>query len=102
VNQFDLLSALGRGSLIGAFVAMAAGLALVRLRPRIPAGHRAWIWWLVAAHFIVALVPTFRWVLPVTVPGSAFHSVATPMRAAGESASTMTARIVEAPNAGDT
>jgi bla regulator protein blaR1 len=99
MSPFDLLGNLGRASVVGACAAVVAGLALAWLQPRIPATLRAWVWWLVAAQFVVAIVPTVRWVIPVVRSESEFQSFTPPARIASDQASAFATRIVEGPAA---
>jgi len=53
----DVVAALGRASVLGALAALVAGAVLAASRGRIPAALRVWVWWLVAAQFVVGLAP---------------------------------------------
>ena len=88
-----LAPALLRASVAGSLAALGAWFVTTAFRTRISASHRAWIWWLVAAHFLVALVPTQRIELPSTATPRSIPVVATPIRIATEQTEVLTARV---------
>src|SRR5690349_22741513 len=95
MSPFEIGFALLRASVAGG-VATAVAWALTAVwRHRIPPSLRAWIWWLVAAHFMIALIPAQRIVLPQTVHTQALAILAAPSRAAAEQAEALTARVTD-------
>ena len=102
MNPTYLLDALLRASVAGGIAAFVAWLLIVATRDRIPASLRAWIWWLVAAHFLVAMIPTQRIVVPASAPAPAITSVVAPTRVAAERTEVITTQITDqlAPSAG--
>ena len=90
MNPTYVLDALVRASIAGGIAAFVAWLLIVATRNRIPASLRAWIWWLVAAHFLVATIPTLKIVVAASTPAPAITSVAAPTRIAAEQASEQT------------
>ena len=62
-----MLPLLLRASIDGA-IAVAVAWLLCRTIPRLTAATRAWLWWLAAAKFVVALVWTAPILLPVLPP----------------------------------
>jgi bla regulator protein blaR1 len=95
MSLFDIGPALLRASVAGGLAALGAWLVTTAFRTRLSASHRAWIWWLVAAHFLVALIPTQRIVLPSTATARSIPVVATPIRIATEQTEVLTARVTE-------
>jgi beta-lactamase regulating signal transducer with metallopeptidase domain len=95
MNPLEITAALLRASVAGGVAAIVAWLVTTACRNRIPASLRAWIWWLVAAHFLIALVPTHRVVLPSPTPTPGIASVAAPTRIAAEQTEVLTSRMTE-------
>jgi beta-lactamase regulating signal transducer with metallopeptidase domain/prefoldin subunit 5 len=93
MSLLDLAGAIGRASIVGGLAAIVAGMCAAAWRRRIPASLRAWIWWLVAAHFVVALVPTLDLTLPSFAPGPPV--VLAPVRVAAERTGVLTTRVAE-------
>jgi beta-lactamase regulating signal transducer with metallopeptidase domain len=93
MNLLDLAAALGRASIVGGLAAIVAGVCVAAWRRRIPASLRTWIWWLVAAHFMVALVPTLDLTLPSSTPEPPV--VLAPVRMAAEQTGVLTAQVTE-------
>ena len=93
MNPTDILQALVRASIAGGVAAMVAWLLIVATRNRIPASLRAWIWWLVAAHFVTAIIPTQQVVVPSSATTPRIPSVAAPTRLAAEQTSVVATQI---------
>lgn len=95
MSAADVLAILWRASWIGALAAALTGLVTLLLRRRVPPSLRAWLWWLAAAQFVVALAP--RWAVTLGAPAPAMPAalawVAAPAREAGALAATVTAPI---------
>lgn len=83
MSPLSILEPLARASLWGGLVALVAGLALAALRHRLSASQRAWLWWIVAAHFLVALLPPVRLALDRPAPLAAVERAVAPVRALG-------------------
>jgi beta-lactamase regulating signal transducer with metallopeptidase domain len=94
MSALAMLEALGRASLVGGVAALAAGVTLTVLGRRVPSALRAWIWWLVAAHFAVAFIPAQAVVVPSTTPAPV-PVLLTPARTAAEQTGVITARVAE-------
>lgn len=99
MNPADVLQGLGRASIAGGIVAAVVWVAMIGLRRRIPAGQRAWIWWLVAAHFALALLPAVPVRQPARLSSPVLETMVSPPRIAAEQTGAMAARVVE--NASD-
>ena len=89
---FEIASALFRATVTGGLAAVAAWALTAALRHRVPASLRAWVWWLVAAHFLVALIPTQRIVLPESTHPSRLMTLTAPPRFAAEQTEALTTR----------
>lgn len=95
MSLHEISAALLRASVAGGIAATVVGIATAACRNRIPASLRAWAWWLVAAHFLIALVPTQRIVLPSRPATTGITSVAAPTRIAAEQTEALTSRVTE-------
>jgi bla regulator protein blaR1 len=89
-----MLEALGRASLVGGIATLTAGVTFAALGRRIPSTLRTWIWWLVAAHFVVAIIPAQAVVVPSSTPAPV-PALLTPARTAAEQTGVITARVAE-------
>jgi beta-lactamase regulating signal transducer with metallopeptidase domain len=94
MNALAMFEALGRASLVGGVATLAAGATLTALGRRVPSTLRAWIWWLVAAHFVVAFIPAQAVVVPSSTPAPV-PALLTPARTAAEQTGVLTARMAE-------
>jgi beta-lactamase regulating signal transducer with metallopeptidase domain/prefoldin subunit 5 len=93
MNLFEVSSALLRASVAGGVTAAATLAVTAVWRHRIPASLRTWIWWLVAAHFLIALMPTQRIILPASTRNPALTTLAAPPRIAAEQTEVLATRV---------
>lgn len=94
MNLLELAGAIGRASIAGGLAAVVAGVCTAAWRGRIPASLRTWVWWLVAAHFVIALVPTLDLPLPSSAPEPPVTTLA-PVREAAERTGVLTTRAAD-------
>ncbi|HKO22481.1 MAG TPA: M56 family metallopeptidase [Candidatus Eisenbacteria bacterium] len=95
MSLFEVGSALLRASVAGGVAAAVAWALIAVWRHRIPSSLRAWIWWLVAAHFLIALIPAQPIEVPQATRTPALATLAAPSRAAAEQAEALTARVTD-------
>ena len=94
MSALAMLETLGRASLVGGVAALAAWVTLTVLGRRVPSSLRTWIWWLVAAHFVVAFIPSQAVVVSSSTPAPV-PVLLTPARTAAEETGVITARVAE-------
>jgi beta-lactamase regulating signal transducer with metallopeptidase domain len=95
MSLYAIASALLRASVAGGVAAAVVWALTASWRHRIPPSRRAWIWWLVAAHFLIALMPAQRIVLPETTRATALATLAAPSRVAAEKAEALTTHVAD-------
>ena len=95
MSLFEIGSALLRASVAGGVAAAVAWALTAMWRHRIPPSLRAWIWWLVAAHFLIAFIPAQRIEVPQATRAPVLTTLAAPSRTAADQAEAITARVTD-------